>query len=236
MTSAFATLARASLTQLEPWPGDHLEFMFNPEKITISHQLKFQESSSQSTSKSPEASQTSTAGLSTDEAVRQLGITTIKLDTQYYGAGTRGFCERLLHWTYAIKDPTGHQQTVPYTLAFVWGTFYYKVKMEQVSITYTKFSSFGMPVRATLNISMHEATSPLELTNPTSGGLAGRRAHVLSGGESLPNVAMAAYGRPNAWREVARANGIDDPLRVRPGRTLYLPNPEELRDDREGRP
>lgn len=41
---------------------------------------------------------------------------------------------------------------------------------------------------------------------------------------------MAAYGRPGAWRNVARANRITDPLRVRPGTEIFLPNLDELAD------
>jgi nucleoid-associated protein YgaU len=30
------------------------------------------------------------------------------------------------------------------------------------------------------------------------------------------------------WRGVAAANGIDDPFRVKPGDTVYLPNANEI--------
>ena len=49
-------------------------------------------------------------------------------------------------------------------------------------------------------------------------------AHTCSStGDSLASVAYAEYGDPTAWRAVARFNGIDDPLRCRPGTRLLLP-------------
>jgi nucleoid-associated protein YgaU len=36
------------------------------------------------------------------------------------------------------------------------------------------------------------------------------------------------YGSAQRWRDIAAANGIDDPFRVRPGTTLYLPSQAEV--------
>jgi nucleoid-associated protein YgaU len=58
--------------------------------------------------------------------------------------------------------------------------------------------------------------------------LPGRRAHTVTAGDSLARIATAQYGSPGRWRQIAAANGIEDPLRVRPGDRVYLPNPEEL--------
>jgi nucleoid-associated protein YgaU len=44
----------------------------------------------------------------------------------------------------------------------------------------------------------------------------------------LAGLATDTYGRPTAWRDIADANGIDDPFRVRPGRSVMLPPPDEL--------
>jgi nucleoid-associated protein YgaU len=64
--------------------------------------------------------------------------------------------------------------------------------------------------------------------NPTSGGQPGRRTHTVGQGETLQSIATANYGTPALWRRIAEVNGIDDPTRVRPGTTVYLPNGDEL--------
>jgi nucleoid-associated protein YgaU len=47
--------------------------------------------------------------------------------------------------------------------------------------------------------------------------------HVVRDGDSLQSIAYAMYGDPTRWRTIAEANGIDDPLAVRRGRTLSIP-------------
>ena len=46
------------------------------------------------------------------------------------------------------------------------------------------------------------------------------------------SFATEKYGSPGRWRDIAACNGIEDPLRVRPGDRVYLPNPDELAGDR----
>jgi len=47
---------------------------------------------------------------------------------------------------------------------------------------------------------------------------------VFDAGDSLPAVAYREYGNPNLWRALAEANGVDDPLRLRPGTSLLVPS------------
>ena len=49
-------------------------------------------------------------------------------------------------------------------------------------------------------------------------------------GDSLAVIAYREYGNPALWRPLADVNGIDDPMRVRPGRTIFLPTADELAD------
>jgi hypothetical protein len=69
-------------------------------------------------------------------------------------------------------------------------------------------------------------------TNPTSGGAPGRRSHIVTAGENLQTIATSNFGAPRHWRSLADTNGVDDPLRVQPGRHLYLPNIEEMSGSR----
>jgi nucleoid-associated protein YgaU len=46
---------------------------------------------------------------------------------------------------------------------------------------------------------------------------------VVKRGQSLATIASAEYGDPRAWRIIADANGIDNPLRLAPGTRLLLP-------------
>ena len=62
--------------------------------------------------------------------------------------------------------------------------------------------------------------------NPTTRANAGHGVHTVRDGDSLPSIAYAAYGDATAWRAIADANGIDNPLHLRSGRALSLPRLE----------
>jgi nucleoid-associated protein YgaU len=50
--------------------------------------------------------------------------------------------------------------------------------------------------------------------------------HTVKDGDSLPSIAFRTYGDPNAWRAIADANGIENPLHLRRGTALSLPRLE----------
>jgi hypothetical protein len=119
-------------------------------------------------------------------------------------------------------------------ITFQWGppalAFMMDCTVESVQVEYVRFDRSGVPNRAKVTMSLREEPSLLGVipTNPTSGGLPGRERHVVTEGETLMSIATATYGRPQYWRALAEANAIHDPLRVRPGRVVFLPAPSEL--------
>ncbi|WP_328609381.1 LysM peptidoglycan-binding domain-containing protein [Amycolatopsis sp. NBC_00345] len=116
-------------------------------------------------------------------------------------------------------------------LRFMWGfgapLHNCLVNLEGVTVDYQRFDFTGTPVWAKLKLDLVEYSDDPPFTNPTSGGRPGRTKHVVTQGENVMQIANRAYGSPNAWRLVAEANGIDDPLRIKPGRTLALPPVDE---------
>jgi Contractile injection system tube protein len=118
----------------------------------------------------------------------------------------------------------------PPTLIFQWGTQIMRCVLKEVQVTFERFSSSGNPDRAKITFKVQEEFNifGMMMTNPTSGGLPGRQRHVVSASENLQTISTAAYGSPKLWRGVAEANNIDDPFRVRPGDTVYLPNANEI--------
>ena len=47
--------------------------------------------------------------------------------------------------------------------------------------------------------------------------------HNMTQGQTMPGVAAALLGDPARWRDVARANNIDDPFGIPPGTLLIVP-------------
>jgi nucleoid-associated protein YgaU len=59
--------------------------------------------------------------------------------------------------------------------------------------------------------------------NPTSGTPRPHRVHRVQPGETLDRISAQHYGDSNRWRTLAMANGIEDPLALRPGSLLAIP-------------
>jgi hypothetical protein len=114
---------------------------------------------------------------------------------------------------------------------FSWGMqLTRKVTVKRVNVKITRFSGQGVPISAEVDLNMLEWVALVPGTNPTSGGLPGRAMHTFTAGDSIVRLAVRSYGDPSAWRAIAVANDLDDPLRLAPGRQLYLPGPGELTD------
>ncbi len=161
----------------------------------------------------------------------------------FEGLMTKIRCDTLFHWqsppsglAAGAMSLLGVPQTNPPVVTFQWGPpmvgFMYDAMITSCTVNYERFTPMGIPIRAKVTLQMQQVVSLLAdlPTNPTSGGQAGRRTHVVKQGDTLQSIANTYYGKPAAWRRVAMLNGVTDPTRVRPGSTVYLPNPDELVD------
>jgi hypothetical protein len=111
----------------------------------------------------------------------------------------------------------------PPLLTFKWCSVTFKGYLRDLTVVVTQFGADTKPSAAKVSLTLQGEPDQLPLTNPTSGGPPGRRMHLLAEGDTLHAVAFREYGDAAAWRDIAAANGIDDPLRVAPGTRLLLP-------------
>lgn len=111
----------------------------------------------------------------------------------------------------------------PPTITFNYGWFTFVGVVKNLSVQYTLFTHEGEPIRADVKLALMQWDEPKKGQNPTTHGEGGLRAHLVRDGDSLPSIAYQVYGDATQWRTIAQANGIDDPLRLRSGRTLSVP-------------
>lgn len=114
----------------------------------------------------------------------------------------------------------------PPRCTFEWGAAWsFEAVVTSINTNFTMFLSDGTPTRATVELSLKQAKDPgrFPAQNPTSGGVAGHKRHVVEQRESLDVIAAREYGEASLWRHIAEANGIDDPMRLKPGMVLVLP-------------
>ena len=96
--------------------------------------------------------------------------------------------------------------------------------LESVTEEFTLFSPSGVPLRAKLNVSFREAWTIEEQLQETPRHTGDRtKARRLGPGQTLTHLAWQEYGDAGAWRAIADANDLDDPLAVVPGQMLHVP-------------
>jgi len=159
---------------------------------------------------------------------------TLKLlfDTNDTGKDVRAEYTNAL-WALAMVDKStvnGSNKGRPPFCMFEWGkSWSFEAVVTNISMNFTMFLENGTPTRANVDLTLKQSkdSDKFPAQNPTSGGAAGHRQHVVQQGESLALIAAREYGKPKNWRFIAEANGIEDPLRVRPGTRLALPPDED---------
>ena len=115
----------------------------------------------------------------------------------------------------------------PPWVKFHWGTSLHSFKavIRSLDVSFTYFSSEGLPLRANVNVNLEqfEPDANWGPQNPTSGTPKPNRTHQVQVGDTLDRISARYYGDPTQWRGIADANGIADPLDLRPGRVLAIP-------------
>ncbi len=199
-----------------------IEFQLNPKELTVAKSAKWESKSQKKSASAPPAT--------------YQGPDPQKMSVEMYFDETRSRDGSVVKNVEALFDactPTssskdGDRPSAPW-VKFKWGVLTGFVGyIKSVSAKYTLFSPDGTPLRAVCTVALEELANEPKKQNPTSGGLQPRNAHTVREGDSLATIAYREYGDPARWRDLAEVNGIDDPLRLRPGQVVLVPTLEEL--------
>ena len=131
---------------------------------------------------------------------------------------------RLMTISKSLIDPETNKGQPP-TCEFRWGAMWsFRAVVTDMEQKFTMFLPDGTPVRATVTLTFRQAseTGRYPGQNPTSGGIAGQRAHVVHQGETIDNIAFEEYGDVKHWRFLADTNRLEDVRRLRPGQVLVI--------------
>ncbi len=167
-----------------------------------------------------------------------------KSGTQFVGRSLKKLSLELFFDTYEAGDDVRRatnkiaallipipQQTRPPRCEIVWGPSKELSKdslfvwvLESLKQQFTLFRADGTPVRARLTVSFKEYIEPSkeEKSDPKRNSFPAKT-HTVHAGETLAGIAGTLWGRPADWRILAKANNIDNPLRLEPGRVLTVP-------------
>jgi len=156
-------------------------------------------------------------------------------DTYELGTDVRIFTDRITGWdagsmlsklpgiAKGLMDIDSNLHAPPVCL-FIWGTFIFQCIIERVTKRFTMFLPEGIPVRATLSVTLkeyREVDVQVKEISVLSADLTKRWA--VAQGDSLWSIAAREYGDPEDWRLIAEANEIDNPRILYPGQELIIP-------------
>lgn len=199
-------LAKATIINLEN--NEQFPVMFNPEEYA----------------------------LETGNSFAEIGIPGLaKSPIQYVRGNLRSLQMELFFDTYERKSDvraetrriTGllekNQTTqAPPILLFTWGSLQFKCVLESVSQRFNMFLSNGTPVRARLNVTFKEFEQ-VEVEVQRGFFIGPPTVRNIIEGDTLAKLAYEYLGDAGAWRAIAIANNIDNPLRLIPGAALIIP-------------
>jgi hypothetical protein len=112
----------------------------------------------------------------------------------------------------------------PPIVAFSWDTQVFKGVLESLNISYVLFTPDGVPLRAKLSVTLKEyRPAAVQFRESPTFSPDFDKTFVVRRGDTLSGIAGQVYRDPSLWREIARANGIEDPRLIRPGDALRVP-------------
>ncbi|GAB4276323.1 MAG: LysM peptidoglycan-binding domain-containing protein [Candidatus Promineifilaceae bacterium] len=196
--------------------GNGVECMFNPYEYTVSKSNTYQETS-QNRASTPEVEFT------------KAGPQTLKLkltfDTYETGEDVSQITNKLWKFMEPKEEGRENEKSPPPQVAFEWGVFRFIAVITSMTQKFTLFKNDGTPVRASVDVTFtqHKDVNDYPNQNPTSGGGPVQRTWSVVRGDRLDAIATAVYGDAAKWRLIADYNQLDNPLALKPGTQLTIP-------------
>ncbi|WEP00448.1 LysM peptidoglycan-binding domain-containing protein [Streptomyces sp. FXJ1.172] len=228
MASVRTSVARAQLTLKEPpaavgaKPGGtiaRLNLQFNPNSLQLRKSTEWRRTPSRMAGESalPEF---------VGSGPRELSLEVFLDATSKHDNSVEQAVEKLMKGCVPTPASLARKKPASPWVRFEWGsarTTSFDGVLSSLSVTYSLFDVDGKPLRATCSLSIEEASVDPPGQNPTSGARTARSTHTVVAGDSLALLAWREYGDATAWRVIAEANGIDDPMALVPGTELVVP-------------
>ena len=196
--------------------GNEVPCMFNPYEYTVSKTNTYSEEPNNGSS-SPEVE------------FQKSGAQTLRLnltfDTYETGEDVSQITNKLWKFMEPGEEGGGEDKKPPPEVAFIWGVFRFVAVITAMTQRFTLFKEDGTPVRAKVEVTFtqHKDVNDYPNQNPRSGGGPVQRLHTIVSGDRLDTIAAKVYGDATRWRAIAEYNQIRDPLKLKAGQRLTIP-------------
>ncbi|WP_020614507.1 CIS tube protein [Sediminispirochaeta bajacaliforniensis] len=201
-------LEKAVIVNLDE--NDEIEVMFNPKEYIVEKRTPWKEQSTQGLDSPP---------VEFTLGERKRLSMELFFDTSEEKSDVREYTDKIEKLMLVNAD-----QHRPPLLMFTWGTLRFKCVLEDLVQRFTMFMNDGTPVRAILKVLFKEyATAAEQIQDNPRHSSDHTKQMVLREGDTLSAMSAREYEDPGKWREIADANGIEDPMHVKPGTVVKLP-------------
>ncbi|RGY98569.1 LysM peptidoglycan-binding domain-containing protein [Clostridium sp. AM58-1XD] len=121
-----------------------------------------------------------------------------------------------------LTDVDGDQHRPP-AVSFSWGNLNFKGMVTSLNQTFTYFGIDGMPLRAKIDLTISSISSEADNKAQPKSSPDRTKYRTVIQGSSLWKIAYEEYDDCEKWKLIAEANGIQNPLDIRPGCVLKVP-------------
>ena len=196
--------------------GPDIGCLFNPYEYKVS--------------KSNTYSQKDGARAGTKLELQNSGPQTLSLSLIFDGVeGEEKDVSKITEQLWELMKPVGEgtieKPGAPFVV-FQWGVFHFVSVITNMTQNFILFDKDGTPLRAKVDITFTQHVDRdddyVRQNLSTGAGLVEQTAPVVSG-DRLDSIAAQVYGDAGKWRLIAEQNQIIDPLSLRPGQRLLIP-------------
>ncbi|MEA3016141.1 MAG: hypothetical protein QOI38_863 [Sphingomonadales bacterium] len=136
----------------------------------------------------------------------------------------RRLTSQVIYFITPKEDKTDKKKFVPPLIRFSWGSFLFDGIVEGLEESLEYFAPDGKPLRASISLTLSQQKILVsKFGDPTK--VPSKAGHAplspAKAGDSLQSMA-GGKGKDGGWQGIAAANGIEDPLRLKPGQLINL--------------
>lgn len=220
-------LAKAELIELEQdfkkekSGGQKVKVQFNPEtlKVTFANQLVQPQGGDQAAGNTGRQF----VGAGTTKLALTLWFdVTAMIDDPV--DDVRRLTSKVIYFMTPQKDKKDAKKLIPPGVRFSWGSFLFDGMVEGLEESLEFFSPGGKPLRASVTLTLSQQkilVSEFKGDGKVPSTPGQQPLSAAKSGDTVQSVA-AAGGKGGDWQSVAAANGIEDPLRLDPGKLLNI--------------